>query len=311
MSNVALIFPGQGSQAVGMGKDLYENSDIAKSVFQKVDDVLGRPMSEICFEGPEEALKETTNTQPAILAVSLAAFEALKNATPIEPAFTAGHSLGEYSALYASGVLGLESVIKLINRRAELMSKAPAGTMAAVLGLSQDVVEEVVRKASDKGIVTVANYNTPEQMVISGEQVAVEAAMALAKEAGAKRVLPLAVSGGFHSPLMKDASEQFAAEVAAHKFYMAHTPVITNVDAEISKDGFDEKLVKQIYGSVYWTQAIEKMAAAGVDTFIEIGHGKVLAGMVKKIDRKLKVLNVSDMVSLEATVNALKETVSV
>lgn len=305
MSNIALIFPGQGSQAIGMGKDFFDNSDIAKEIFNKVDEVLGRPLSKICFDGPEEELKETINTQPAILAVSIIAYELLKAKTNLEFSFTAGHSLGEYSALYASGALDLESVVKLVKKRSELMNTAPEGAMAAIMGLAVDKLEEILNQASAEGIVTAANYNTPEQIVISGSPAGVNKACELAKEAGAKRALLLPVSGAFHSPLMKKPAEEFSEEVKKYSFNTVNVPVVTNIDAEVSTEGFDAKLVKQIYSSVLWTQTLEKMKASGIDTFIEVGPGKVLAGMVKKFDRQLNVFNVFDMASLEATATAL------
>lgn len=204
MSNIALIFPGQGSQKVGMGKDLYENSDIAKNLFNKIDSILGKELSTLCFDGPEEELKKTINTQPAIVAVSIIAYETLKEKHNLDVKFTAGHSLGEYSALYASGVLDLESTIKLVKWRSECMDAAPSGAMTAIVGLAQEKLEEIVNEVSQKGVVAIANYNTPEQLVITGDPAMVEEAGAMAKEAGAKRVLPLPVSGAFHSPLMQN-----------------------------------------------------------------------------------------------------------
>lgn len=301
MSNIALIFPGQGSQSAGMGKDFFENSDLAKQLFDKIDSILGYELSQICFEGPEEELKKTINTQPAILAVSIIAYEVLKSKYDLKFKYTAGHSLGEYSALYASGVLDLESAVMLVKKRAEAMDAAPSGAMAAVMGLAQETLEDIATQANQKGVFTIANYNTPEQLVISGSSEAVDFASELANKAGAKRVIPLAVSGAFHSPLMKKPSDDFSKEVKKFNFNSAAVPVITNIDAQPTTEGFDLKLIKQIYSSVKWTQTIELMKNSGIDTFIEVGPGKVLSGMIKKIDRKLNVMNVADMQSLDLT----------
>lgn len=311
MSKVALIFPGQGSQAVGMGKDFFENSPQGKEIFEKADAILDRSLSSICFDGPEEELRKTTNTQPAIVTVSIIAYELLKEKTNINFAYTAGHSLGEYSALYAAGVLDLESTIKLVQKRSELMDQAPDGAMTAVIGLAQDKLQEIEKELAATYAFTIANYNTPDQLVISGEKEAVNKANTMVKEAGAKRAIPLPVSGAFHSPLMEKPAQKFAGEVSQYSFNTPSVPVITNIDAQPTNDGFDQKLVKQIHSSVRWTQTIQYMKDNGVDTFIELGPGKVLSGMVKKIDRKLTVINVADMASLEATATRLKETLSV
>lgn len=305
MSNIALIFPGQGSQVVGMGKDFYENSNIAKDIFQKVDSILNKPLSKLCFNGPEEDLKRTINTQPAILTVSIIAFEILRSKFNIEFKYTAGHSLGEYSALYASNVLDLETAVNLVKKRSELMDKASFGTMVAIVGLNQPDLENIVKQASSKGVINIANYNTPEQLVITGESEAVDFAANLAQQAGAKRTIPLQVSGAFHSSFMIKPSEEFSKEVSKYTFNAPEVPVVTNIDALPSNEGFDQKLVKQIYSSVRWTQTIEFMKSAGIDTFIEIGPGKVLSGMVKKIDRKLNTLNIEDMGSLDSTLSFL------
>ena len=301
MKKIAFIFPGQGSQFSGMGKDLYENYVGAKKMFDKFDTVLGRSISNLCFEGSDDDLKQTINSQPAILAVSLAAYKALVKETGIVPDFVAGHSLGEYSALYAAGVIGTDELIKLVQKRAELMSDAPDGCMAAILGLDEISINKVVEEASSEGIVCTANYNTPEQTVISGEAKAVERASELAKIAGAKRVIPLAVSGAFHSLLMKPLSENFRKYINDTNINDAVIPVVTNVDATstIDKAELSSKMIKQMYKSVYWTQSINYMIEAGVDTFIEIGPGKVLSGMMRKISREVTVYNVQDKASLE------------
>ena len=305
MGKIAFIFPGQGAQSVGMGKDVYEHSAVGKEVYDRFDAIIGRKLTNVCFNGPEEDLKQTINTQPAILATSLALLEALKEKTDITPDFVAGHSLGEYGALYTAGVLSLDDTIKAIAKRAELMSQEKSGSMAAVLGLSQDVLEEIISGVD--GVVSIANYNTPEQLVITGEEQAVAEVSKLASEKGAKRVIPLAVSGAFHSALMKPAGEEFALFVKDLKFNDASIPVVTNVDAKETTKGsdFEEKMPRQIYSSVYWTQIIQHMMSQGVDTMIEIGPGSVLMGLNRKISRDIKTYSVSNLEAIEKTVNEL------
>ena len=305
MGKIAFIFPGQGAQSVGMGKDVYEHSAVGKEVYDRFDAIIGRKLTNVCFNGPEEDLKQTINTQPAILATSLALLEALKEKTDITPDFVAGHSLGEYGALYTAGVLSLDDTIKAIAKRAELMSQAKSGSMAAVLGLSQDVLEEIISGVD--GVVSIANYNTPEQLVITGEEQAVAEVSKLASEKGAKRVIPLAVSGAFHSALMKPAGEEFALFVKDLKINDASIPVVTNVDAKETTKGsdFEEKMPRQIYSSVYWTQIIQHMMSQGVDTMIEIGPGSVLMGLNRKISRDIKTYSVSNLEAVEKTVNEL------
>lgn len=307
MKKIAFIFPGQGSQSIGMGKDLYDNFAEAKKVFDKADDVLGRSISKICFEGPEEDLKQTINTQPAILTTSIAALEVLKSKLSVSPLYLAGHSLGEYGALYCSGALSLENTFKLIAKRAESMNEAKGGTMAAVLGLDEEKVLKCLKEANNVSYVSVANYNCPGQIVITGKEEGVAKATELLNAAGAKRVMPLAVSGAFHSELMKDASEKFADFAKDVEVNDASIPVITNVDAEITTKAsdFKNKMPQQIYSSVYWTQTINKMIENGVDTFIEIGPGKVLAGLNKKISAEVTTYNVYDKTSLEVCINEL------
>lgn len=309
VKKVAFLFPGQGSQAVGMGKDLYENFDAAKNVFDTADKTLEKSITKICFEGPEEDLKLTVNTQPSIVTMSIAAMEALKSELKIEPSYVAGHSLGEYCAMYAAQVMDLETTLKLIQKRADLMGATKGGSMAAVLNATEEQLKAGLEEGSKVGYVDVANYNSPAQVVITGADDAVKAASDYLLANGVRRVVPLAVSGAFHSKFMENAGKEFATFVADFSLNDAKVPVITNVDAEIttSADDFKSKMPRQISSSVHWTQTIQKMVSEGVDTFIEIGPGKVLAGLNKKIAPEATVYNVFDKASLEATIESLKE----
>ncbi len=295
MPKTAIIFPGQGSQYVGMGKDLYENSSVACEVFQWADDILGFSLSKICFEGPEEELKQTKNTQPAIF---LHSYALLKMTQDLKGDFTAGHSLGEYTANVFAGSINFENALKLVRLRGELMQKAgeeQIGTLAAVVGLEPNVVEEVCAKASSRGVVQCANYNSPGQIVISGSIAGIQAAMMLAKEAGAKMVKELPVSGAFHSPLMLSAKTGLSLALDNTPFTDAKIPVYSNVTGSPIQSSGDIRtaLKEQLTAAVRWESSIRNMIADGADNFIEIGPGKVLQGLVKRINPDVTISGIS------------------
>lgn len=307
-NNLVFMFSGQGSQYVGMGKELYENYETAKNILDEADQILDFNLKEMIFEGPESELNNTKNTQPAIYTVS-AMVKAVLAEKGIKAAAAAGHSLGEYSALYAAGVLTFEEGLKLVRRRGELMDQADPegkGTMAAVIGLSAEEVETVLNEIA--GIVTIANYNSPGQIVISGEVEAVGAAEELLAEKGAKRVIPLSVSGAFHSPLMEPAKEELKNTIEAVEFNDAKIPLIANVEADYVKESSEIKLalIKQLDNSVRWVETIERFKEDGYQDYIEVGPGRVLKGLMRRIDRSLNAYNVEDQKSLTKTLKKLK-----
>jgi len=305
MSKRAFLFPGQGSQRVGMGQDLAEEYEIVQETFDRANEILDIDIKELCFAGSEDKLTETANTQPAILTTSIAFYRLLKQ-EGITADIVAGHSLGEYSALVAAGVLDFEQGVKLVRARGKLMSQADPegqGTMAAIIGLDASEVEEVCDRGSQFGIVEPANYNCPGQIVISGEKKAVEQTTELATEAGAKKAVVLNVSGPFHSSLMEGAGEELAAYLDDLEFNDAQIPVVTNVNARVTTDAakIKEALIQQISGAVKWEESIKKMIAEGTDTFVEVGPNRVLKGFMRRIDRSVNALNVRNLRSLKKT----------
>ncbi len=306
---IAFVFPGQGSQQVGMGKALAETFDVCRDTFSEADAALGEPISRLCFEGPEDQLMMTANTQPAILAMSVAVDRLLRSRGHA-PALLAGHSLGEYSAHVAAGTIGFADALRIVRRRGEYMQAAVPvgqGAMAAVIGLDRDGVERACRDAADGEVVSPANWNAPGQVTIAGTATAVARAGARARELGARRIMPLPVSAPFHCALMLPAQERLAPELRALVSATPSAPVVANVDAEPKRTAPEaiEALVRQVSAPVQWTSVVERLVAEGVATLIEAGPGRVLSGLVRKIDRSLAVANVQDPKSLEAAAAVL------
>jgi [acyl-carrier-protein] S-malonyltransferase len=310
MKKVAFMFPGQGSQAVGMGKDIFDEFSDAQQLYQEADQVLNKNLSELMFEGPKEELTETENAQPALLLSSIALHSLLLK-EEIQPVMAVGHSLGEYSALVAAGALSIEEALPLVATRGRLMEEAfpkGQGTMAAVLGLDEEAIASTLAKVEEE-TVNIANLNCPGQVVISGSQAGVELATSLLKERGAKRVLPLNVSGPFHSTLMQPASEAFSKYLDEVKINDASIPVYANVTATpVTESGkIRELLIEQLYSPVRFEESIRHMLNEGVDAFVEVGNGKVLSGLVKKIDKSVKTFAVQDTASLHEFISWYKE----
>ena len=311
MQKLAFIFPGQGSQAVGMGKDLAEKFPVARKTFEEADAALGSKLSELCFNGPEEKLKLTEITQPAILTVSVAAYRVLQE-KGISPAMVAGHSLGEYSAHVAAGTLSFADAVRTVRNRGRYMQEAVpvgVGAMAAILGMSADNVATVCDEAAQGEVCQPANINSPEQIVISGNKDAVERAAELAKERGAKRAVMLQVSAPFHCALMGPAEERLAADLEKLKFENPRVPVVTNIDG-VAKDSAiasRDALIRQVTGAVQWVKCMQTLIAAGAAAFVEVGPGKVLCGLMRQIDRAQSCMNAEDEASLVKSLEKIAE----
>lgn len=307
MAKIAFVFPGQGSQYVGMGKDLSDKYPKAAEMFATANAVLGFDLTNLCFNGPEEELQKTVNTQPAILAIS-SVCQSLLDDHGIKAQMMAGHSLGEYSALVGTGVLDFRDALRLVRIRGKLMEEAASqgfGGMAAILGLDSEKTKEACQEV--EGVVEPVNFNCPGQIVIAGENKALDQALVLAKAKGAKRAVRLAVSGPFHSSLMKPVGEKLALELEKINFSMANLPIVANVDGSLLTNPEDIKmaLVKQVCSPVQWEKSIKNMIGQGIDTFVEVGPGKVLSGLIKKIDKSVTLFNVEDGESLAKTIESL------
>ncbi|MBW2452624.1 MAG: ACP S-malonyltransferase [Deltaproteobacteria bacterium] len=302
---IAFLFPGQGSQHAGMGKNLADNFPLARHVFEEANDTLNFNLSSLCFDGPDEKLKLTEITQPAILTVSVAALRILQQETGLKPDFAAGHSLGEYSALVCSGALDFPDAVKIVHQRGTFMQEAVpvgVGSMAAIIGLTSDELLDVCKNAAQDQIVSPANYNSDTQVVIAGHAEAVERAIGLAKEKGAKRAMPLPVSAPFHCALMQPAGERLAKVLDAIDVKPMQCPVISNVEAvpNQSSDRVVELLVNQVSAPVRWAESMQAMLDLGVERFVEIGPGKVLSGLLKRIAKQAKIENVQDAENVRA-----------
>src|SRR5271168_892323 len=311
MANLAFLFPGQASQYCGMGRDLAEKFAEARAVFDEADAALGTSISKICFEGSEDDLKLTENTQPAILTVSVAAFRVLES-KGVVPDCVAGHSLGEYSALVAAGGIEFADAVKLVRKRGRYMQEAvPAGegAMAAILGMAPLEVAEITKKAAQGDVVSAANMNSPEQTVISGSAAAVRRAVEIASQEGAKRAVILPVSAPFHCALMEPAQKRLEEDLRATKFHALRFPLYTNVDADATTEGDEarEALIRQVCLPVRWLDSVHEMIDFGVHMFVEVGPGKVLGGLMRQIDRAVRVVGVEDSASLQAALDKIQQ----
>lgn len=307
---LCFVFPGQGSQRVGMGKDMYENFEEARGIFREASDALGYDIAGLCFNGPEEELNKTFRTQPCILTASIAILSVLSS-KGIMPSVVAGHSLGEYSALVAAEVLSFKDAVRLTEKRGLLMQEAVPegkGLMAAILGLERNTVDEICLSL-ESGYASPANYNCPGQIVIAGEKPAVEEAIGKCKGAGAKRAVPLTVSVPSHCRLMADASERLARVLDGIEFHQPQMPVVNNADARFLNDAenIKDSLVRQLSNPLLWEDSIKAVADSGVTIFIEVGPGKVLSGLIKRIEPEAKVFNVEDLKSLENVVLSISD----
>jgi [acyl-carrier-protein] S-malonyltransferase len=303
MEKVAFVFPGQGSQYIGMGKDFFENFREAREVFQEADDVLHLSISSLCFQGPEEALKLTENTQPAVLTTSIAVLRVLQAEKGVVPYIVAGHSLGEYSALVVSGALSFADAVQIVRLRGRFMQEAVPvgeGAMAAILGMERGQVEKLCEEAAQGDVLTPANFNCPGQIVIAGHAKAIERAMERVKQEG-KKAVALPVSAPFHSPLMKPAGERLGKVLEGISIQDLKIPVVTNVEADInqSKERVKELLVTQVSSPVRWEESMQKISGNGIEQILEIGPGKILSGLMKRINPKVETKNIEDIQTLK------------